>query len=49
MDRSVLEKIYGQLKVPFKYGAVLKLEGRMTDSPSVITLRPRLLSGLGSF
>ena len=35
MDRSVLEKIYGQLKVPFKYGAVLKLEGRMTDSPIV--------------
>ena len=35
MDRSVLEKIYHQLKTPFKYGAVLKLEGRMTDSPIV--------------
>ena len=35
MDRIVLEKIYGQLKTPYKYGAVLKLEGRMTDSPIV--------------
>ena len=35
MDRSVLDKIYDQLKTPFKYGAVLKLEGRMTDSPIV--------------
>ena len=35
MDRSVLERIYEQLKVPYKYGAVMKLEGRMTDSPIV--------------
>ena len=35
MDRIVLEKIYAQLKTPYKYGAVLKLEGRMTDSPIV--------------
>ena len=35
MDRSVLEDIYNQLKTPYKYGAVLKLEGRKTDSPIV--------------
>ena len=35
MDRSVLEHIYEQLKTPYKYGAVLKLDGRMTDSPIV--------------
>ena len=35
MDRSVLENIYEQLKTPYKYGSVLKIEGRMTDSPVV--------------
>lgn len=35
MDRLVLEKIYDQLRTPYKYGAVLKLEGRKTDSPIV--------------
>ena len=35
MDRTVLEKIYDQLKTPYKYGTVLKLDGRMTDSPIV--------------
>ncbi|MBQ8407751.1 MAG: glycosylase [Clostridia bacterium] len=35
MDRTVLEKIYEQIKTPYKYGAVLKLEGRKTDSPIV--------------
>ena len=35
MDRTVLEKIYDQLKTPFKYGSILKIEGRMTDSPIV--------------
>ena len=35
MDRSVLEKIYNEIKTPYKYGPVLKLKGRMTDSPIV--------------
>ena len=35
MERIVLEKIYEQLKTPHKYGAVLKLDGRMTDSPII--------------
>ena len=35
MDRSILENIYNQLKTPYKYGAVLKLDGRMCDSPIV--------------
>ena len=35
MDDQVLEKIYAQLKTPYKYGAVLKLDGRKTDSPVV--------------
>ena len=35
MDRVVLEKIYNKIKTPYKYGAVLKLDGRMTDSPIV--------------
>ena len=35
MDRTVLDKIYDQLKPPFKYGSILKIEGRMTDSPIV--------------
>jgi predicted GH43/DUF377 family glycosyl hydrolase len=30
-----LEKIYNQIKTPYKYGAVMKLDGRMTDSPVV--------------
>jgi predicted GH43/DUF377 family glycosyl hydrolase len=35
MERTVLEKIYNQIKTPYKYGAVMKLDGRMTDSPVV--------------
>ena len=35
MDRRILESIYEQLKTPFKYGAVLKMQGRKTDSPIV--------------
>ena len=35
MDRTVLEKIYEKIKTPYKYGAVLKLDGRKTDSPVV--------------
>ena len=35
MERSVLEKIYNMLKTPHKYGAVVKIDGRMTDSPIV--------------
>lgn len=35
MDRKVLEDIYNQLKVPYKYGAVLKIDGRKVDSPVV--------------
>lgn len=35
MDRVVLERIYEQIKTPYKYGAVLKLDGKMTDSPVV--------------
>lgn len=35
MDRHILENIYDQLRTPYKYGAVLKLEGRKTDSPVV--------------
>lgn len=35
MEREILEKIYNQIKTPYKYGAVLKLDGRMADSPIV--------------
>ena len=35
MERTILEKIYNQIKTPYKYGAVMKLDGRMTDSPVV--------------
>ena len=35
MNREVLERIYEQIKTPYKHGAVLKLAGRMTDSPVV--------------
>lgn len=35
MDKSVLNRIYNQIKTPYKYGAVLKMDGRMTDSPVV--------------
>ena len=35
MNRSILEKIYDQIKTPHKYGAILKLDGRKTDSPIV--------------
>ena len=35
MERIALEKIYDKIKTPHKYGAVLKLDGRMTDSPIV--------------
>ena len=35
MDRHILENIYDQLRTPYKYGAVLKLDGRKTDSPVV--------------
>ena len=35
MERGVLEKIYNQLRTPYKYGAVLKMEGRKTDCPIV--------------
>ena len=38
MDRSVLVEIYNQIKTPYKYGAVLKLEGRKTDSPVVFKM-----------
>ena len=35
MEKAVMQSIYEQLKTPYKYGAVLKLEGRKTDSPIV--------------
>ena len=35
MDKSVLKRIYDKIKTPYKYGPVLKLDGRMTDSPIV--------------
>ena len=35
MDRTVLEQIYDKIKTPYKYGSVLKLDGRKTDSPIV--------------
>ena len=35
MDRKILEQIYAKLKVPYKHGAVVKIDGRMTDSPIV--------------
>ena len=35
MERAILEKIYNKIKTPHKYGAVVKLDGRMTDSPIV--------------
>lgn len=35
VDRAILEKIYDQIKTPYKYGAVLKIDGRKTDSPVV--------------
>ncbi|MBP3436343.1 MAG: glycosylase [Clostridia bacterium] len=35
MDRKILEQIYNQIKTPCKHGAVLKLDGRKTDSPIV--------------
>ncbi len=35
MERSILERIYDQIKTPYKYGSVLKLDGRKTDSPIV--------------
>ena len=35
MNKDILEKIYEKIKTPYKYGAVLKLDGRMTDSPVV--------------
>ena len=35
MDRNVMERIYQQLQTPYKYGSVMKLDGRMTDSPVV--------------
>lgn len=35
MDREIVERIYEQIKTPYKYGPVLKIEGRKTDSPVV--------------
>lgn len=35
MEHVVLERIYDQIKTPYKHGAVLKLGGRKTDSPVV--------------
>jgi len=35
MDRAVLKRIYEQIKTPYKYGAVLKIDGKMTDLPVV--------------
>lgn len=35
MDRTVLENIYEKIKTPYKYGAVVKIDGKMTDSPVV--------------
>ena len=35
MDRTVLEEVYDKIKTPYKYGPVLKFDGRMTDSPIV--------------
>ncbi len=35
MEQAVLQRIYEQLKTPYKHGAVLKLDGRKTDSPIV--------------
>ena len=35
MDRKILEDIYEKIKTPYKYGPVLKLTGRKTDSPVV--------------
>ena len=35
MDYTVLEKIYNKIKTPYKHGAVLKMDGRKTDSPVV--------------
>ena len=32
---SEMESIYRQIKTPFKYGAVMKMENNFTDSPSV--------------
>ena len=39
MEKTVMQSIYEQLKTPYKYGAVLKLEGRKTDSPKVLILK----------
>lgn len=41
MDRAALEKIYEKIKTPYKYGAVLKLDGRKTDSPVVFKRNDR--------
>ena len=35
MERAVLESIYEKIKTPYKHGAVLRLDGRKTDSPIV--------------
>ena len=41
MDRAALKKIYEKIKTPYKYGAVLKLDGRKTDSPVVFKRNDR--------
>lgn len=35
MDKSIMHRIYNQIKTPYKYGAVLKMDNRLTDSPIV--------------
>ena len=35
LDKKVLKRVYKELRTPYKYGAVLKLEGKWTDSPVV--------------
>ena len=35
IKREILDQIYDQIKTPYKYGPVLKLDGRKTDSPVV--------------
>lgn len=35
IQREILERIYEQIKTPYKYGPVLKIDGRKTDSPVV--------------